>query len=32
VIRRMCIAHGTTSIRHLLGVCFNMVYKKYIDV
>ena len=19
----MCLAHGTTSVRHLLGVCFN---------
>ena len=21
----MCVAHGTTSVRHLLGVCFNKV-------
>jgi len=25
VRKRMCIAHGTTSVRHLLGVCFNKV-------
>jgi hypothetical protein len=23
--KEMCLAHGTTSIRHLLGVCFNKV-------
>jgi len=23
--KEMCITHGTTNIRHLLGVCFYMV-------